>query len=676
MALDSAPCGTPAGTPARPHRKRLCDYVRDFDDNLPANEQGYSPRNAEALRQHLLSLKFTPLNLKVCVECYREDRYYRTRARNSKAGGLIQDRGRTGADFTPSHAIQNSNSMHIALHGTAASTDSTATSTGTHADVCTTTDRSTVATSVNIPNSAAVMDAEGRRCVPSVTGVATATTTTTTTSPTSPADAKTSGLEPGGELTGAPKVKCVQKVVIAHTLVAALEGFGRPTGGYRDEDTITVPMSAVEQVRRLARALAGEERSERADGVRTPSIVDGLDVGMRGLGAGRAILAHLSVISAQLSMLCDRLDIQRAECPRDQDTRPQANAAALPPVKSTVPLTPSPTPSPTRPTHTAQSLTPIPMRTTTAPQRPPGVRTPSVALAQPESEPGPGTLLPPPLITDSYRRALPSSPAVARKKTQSTTVVPAIQVITPAPTSAQTANAPSRLRERPQGVPASYAHAVGARAGQRPTQAQAQLAQRHRGGRRTMRSEEAARIIVRFTDCMPERRSRMDPRIMRDKVNRVLAHTRTRVGGVQFTRAGNIVITPVAPSTVEELLQHTDAVKECLAHGQSSNTLVVETDAAWPSVVVKNVRMPKGESVWDIEEELCKELGEWNPCVRQGVKEVRVMCRLGEIRGKVRGSVRIAFASREGRERAWAEGICAFGERCQMVRYRSGAQEG
>ena len=53
---------------------------------------------------------------------------------------------------------------------------------------------------------------------------------------------------------------------------------------------------------------------------------------------------------------------------------------------------------------------------------------------------------------------------------------------------------------------------------------------------------------------------------------------------------------------------------------------------------------------------------------------MRVLCQAGDILAKPRSSVRISFASDEGREKAIQEGICAYGDQLRLSPYKGQAQ--
>jgi hypothetical protein len=185
----------------------------------------------------------------------------------------------------------------------------------------------------------------------------------------------------------------------------------------------------------------------------------------------------------------------------------------------------------------------------------------------------------------------------------------------------------------------------------------------------TPSSPRATRVIVRFMGEPPDACSRLSPQSMRDRINGELASTGIKVSGVQFTRAGNIAVTPMAPWSVTDLLPFATVIGSCVAHGQQMQTVVIETDDPWPSAVVRSVQIPQNRDIWEVEQALCEELGEWNPVLRMGVKEVRVMCKPEDVRAKKRASVRIAFSAWEGCEQALQQGICAFGEKLRADRY-------
>ena len=59
---------------------------------------------------------------------------------------------------------------------------------------------------------------------------------------------------------------------------------------------------------------------------------------------------------------------------------------------------------------------------------------------------------------------------------------------------------------------------------------------------------------MRFGEAPPNVAERMSPQEMRDVMNLELKETGVVVSGAQFTRAGNIALTPMAPHGVSDLL--------------------------------------------------------------------------------------------------------------------------
>jgi hypothetical protein len=162
----------------------------------------------------------------------------------------------------------------------------------------------------------------------------------------------------------------------------------------------------------------------------------------------------------------------------------------------------------------------------------------------------------------------------------------------------------------------------------------------------------------------------MSPLAMRDAINGALGHTKVRVSGVAFTRAGNIAVTLMAPSTADELARYVVFFGDHIAHGISPGARVFELDGPWPSLVLHDVHMPAGEDVWMVEQAICEELGMWNPCLRDGVKDVQVLCQAVDIPAKPRITVRISFAADEVCVRAMRDGICAYGDQLQLSPYK------
>jgi hypothetical protein len=159
---------------------------------------------------------------------------------------------------------------------------------------------------------------------------------------------------------------------------------------------------------------------------------------------------------------------------------------------------------------------------------------------------------------------------------------------------------------------------------------------------------------------------------MRDNINSALASMRIRVRGASFTRAGNIAITPLAPCTVADLARHADIIKECVAHGEPPESVVVESDGPWHSIVALNVRVPKvSQDVWLVEQAVCEELAAWNPLLQHGVKNVQLMCKPEDVFKEDKRAIRISFNTRDDAVYALQQGIFVYGEHCRVTPYRT-----
>jgi hypothetical protein len=116
----------------------------------------------------------------------------------------------------------------------------------------------------------------------------------------------------------------------------------------------------------------------------------------------------------------------------------------------------------------------------------------------------------------------------------------------------------------------------------------------------------ASCIIVRFTSDSPIPKHRMTAVGMHDTINATLANARIRVSGAYFNRTGNIIVTPLAPCTTFDILRHADILKECVAHEQHSDSMVVEGDSPWHNVVALHVQIPQNAGdIWEAEQTLC-----------------------------------------------------------------------
>jgi hypothetical protein len=175
---------------------------------------------------------------------------------------------------------------------------------------------------------------------------------------------------------------------------------------------------------------------------------------------------------------------------------------------------------------------------------------------------------------------------------------------------------------------------------------------------------------MRFTGQHPKDSERMSSFDMRMAVNEALSFARIQIIGAEFTRAGNIALTPHPPCTTNQLLTHRDIFGPAIAHDRDEE-IVFEHDRAWYNVVVGGIQVPDFRRNIAVTEDLIwDELKEWNMTVRSGVKSTRLLCRPEDYWDKERASLLISFETREGYERVLREGLYAFGEHCRAAPYR------
>lgn len=185
------------------------------------------------------------------------------------------------------------------------------------------------------------------------------------------------------------------------------------------------------------------------------------------------------------------------------------------------------------------------------------------------------------------------------------------------------------------------------------------------------RTRQSKRIIMRFTSGHPAADERMTPLDLKYAVNEELSNARIQIIGAEYTRAGNIALTPCPPCTTDQLLNHCDTFGPAIAHGQSMDDIIFEHDRAWFNLVVGGIKLPPvrrnvelvGGQLWD-------EIVEWNAALRSGVKWARFLCREDDLMEKERGSLLISFETKEGYEKVLRDGVYAFGEYCKTAPYR------
>jgi hypothetical protein len=184
-------------------------------------------------------------------------------------------------------------------------------------------------------------------------------------------------------------------------------------------------------------------------------------------------------------------------------------------------------------------------------------------------------------------------------------------------------------------------------------------------------SSTSKRIIVQFTSGAPKPNERRSPTDLRDSVNEALIDTHIQVVGVQFTRAGHIAITPRLPCTTDMLLQHSDIFGPCVAHKKPFDDLAFEHNRSWYSLVV-SAPMPRFRHTnEEVEEEMVREMQEWNMTRLNGIKGARILCRPEELWKKTRGSLLVSFEAFEEYQEAIREGIFIYGEQCKTAPYKS-----
>ena len=144
----------------------------------------------------------------------------------------------------------------------------------------------------------------------------------------------------------------------------------------------------------------------------------------------------------------------------------------------------------------------------------------------------------------------------------------------------------------------------------------------------------------------------------------MLSNTGVQVSSVQFTRAGNIALTPHAPCTPNELLQYANMFQHRIAHDRPTSSLTFELDSTWHSVVVPNVPVTNFDRIERIDppNAIQAELLRWNPKLCSNFKNIRLLCREDEIFEHEKVTVVASFSNRESVDTAIQDGINLYGE--------------
>jgi hypothetical protein len=188
-------------------------------------------------------------------------------------------------------------------------------------------------------------------------------------------------------------------------------------------------------------------------------------------------------------------------------------------------------------------------------------------------------------------------------------------------------------------------------------------------------TQQSKRIIMRFIGgSRPAENERMTPHDLRDAVNKELSHARIHIIGAEYTRTGNIALTPHPPCTTDQLLKHSDIFGPSIAHGHSTDEIVFDHDRTWYNAVVEGIQLPRHETglqLAEVERELFAEITEWNTSFGRQLKWARLLCRNDDLWKKDRGAFLISFEGREEYEEVLRDGVYAFGERCKATPYRA-----
>jgi hypothetical protein len=158
---------------------------------------------------------------------------------------------------------------------------------------------------------------------------------------------------------------------------------------------------------------------------------------------------------------------------------------------------------------------------------------------------------------------------------------------------------------------------------------------------------------------------------MRDEVNEVLRRrdAGVRVQGVEFTRRGNIAITPQGSGTTAQILRHAHVIQEALACGRDPEEVAFEEDDVWQRFVVGGIPAEEVRYMFVDgvnERRVWEEMEQSHPALGGRIRMVRPLCRDEDTAKRAQISFVIAI---EGHVRGLEGGAYLFGRRCWVARY-------
>jgi hypothetical protein len=140
--------------------------------------------------------------------------------------------------------------------------------------------------------------------------------------------------------------------------------------------------------------------------------------------------------------------------------------------------------------------------------------------------------------------------------------------------------------------------------------------------------------------------------------------------GVNYTRAGNIVLHTRAPSSAKLLAEHSKTIAKVLPLYIGVKPISFDIGEHWHHVVCHHVPVPEDKRE-SLDDEVNKELVEWNKVEGEGKDYVSsfMLWQKEDLEQRDFVTVRITLKNKETAQHLHSQGTFLFGLHCQVAVY-------
>ena len=202
---------------------------------------------------------------------------------------------------------------------------------------------------------------------------------------------------------------------------------------------------------------------------------------------------------------------------------------------------------------------------------------------------------------------------------------------------------------------------------------------------RTTPTTASTRLVVRFAGDGIPADVRPHPATFRDSLNTAL-HMRA-VEGIQYSRAGQLILHTLHPYTAQQLAPLADqmwpVIQAAFRIADTPHRPIFEPDDAWTRIVVHQVPVP----VWDgkkdaqaTHEEMTRDLCQANLLPAEAVRQMRWLCSKDEEARRIQSStstsptfvsIMLALHGPNIATALWKRGVVASGALCAVTNYKT-----